>query len=291
MSKQTQANLLLLLAAFVWGFAFVAQRQGMLHLGPFTFNGIRFVLGTLSLLPLLVIFKPTKSQNLTSYRLFIDGTLAGLALFVAASLQQSGMVYTTAGNAGFITSLYIVFVPLIGLLFSQGSNSRIWISVGIAMIGFYLLSVGKEVKIQQGDLLVFISAIFWAIHLIILSMVAPRHDFRKLAIIQYSFVALASLVVAIMVENPNVYAVKQAAIPLLYAGIVSVGIGFTLQLLAQRYARADHAALILSLEAVFAALGGWIILNETTSFRGMAGCVLILLGVAYSQIKKRDFTA
>lgn len=291
MSKQTQANLLLLLAAFVWGFAFVAQRQGMLHLGPFTFNGIRFVLGTLSLLPLLVIFKPTKSQNLTSYRLFIDGTLAGLALFVAASLQQSGMVYTTAGNAGFITSLYIVFVPLIGLLFSQGSNSRIWISVGIAMIGFYLLSVGKEVKIQQGDLLVFISAIFWAIHLIILSMVAPRHDFRKLAIIQYSFVALASLVVAIMVENPVVYAVKQAAFPLLYAGIVSVGIGFTLQLLAQRYARADHAALILSLEAVFAALGGWIILNETTSFRGMAGCVLILLGVAYSQIKKRDFTA
>lgn len=291
MSKQTQANLLLLLAAFVWGFAFVAQRQGMLHLGPFTFNGIRFVLGTLSLLPLLVIFKPAKSQNLTSYRLFIDGTLAGLALFVAASLQQSGMVYTTAGNAGFITSLYIVFVPLIGLLFSQGSNSRIWISVGIAMIGFYLLSVGKEIKIQQGDLLVFISAIFWAIHLIILSMVAPRHDFRKLAIIQYSFVALASLVVAIMVENPVVYAVKQAAFPLLYAGIVSVGIGFTLQLLAQRYARADHAALILSLEAVFAALGGWIILNETTSFRGMAGCVLILLGVAYSQMKKRDFTA
>ncbi len=291
MSKQTQANLLLLLAAFVWGFAFVAQRQGMLHLGPFTFNGIRFVLGTLSLLPLLVIFKPAKSQNLTSYRLFIDGTLAGLALFVAASLQQSGIVYTTAGNAGFITSLYIVFVPLIGLLFSQGSNSRIWISVGIAMIGFYLLSVGKEIKIQQGDLLVFISAIFWAIHLIILSMVAPRHDFRKLAIIQYSFVALASLVVAIMVENPVVYAVKQAAFPLLYAGIVSVGIGFTLQLLAQRYARADHAALILSLEAVFAALGGWIILNETTSFRGMAGCVLILLGVAYSQMKKRDFTA
>ncbi len=280
-----KSNILLLAASLVWGLAFVAQRQGMAFVGPFTFNGLRFLLGALSLLPLLFIMKPRYSFAMLSGRLIIGAVLAGIALLFAASFQQLGIMYTTAGNAGFITSLYIIFVPLFGFLRKQASPGRVWIGALIALSGLYLLSVGDNFVMQTGDLLVFISAVFWAAHLIILSYLAPQFDFRLLALGQYTFVAFVSLILAFTLETPTIEGIGHAALPILYAGVVSVGIGYTFQLMGQRHARADHAALILSLEAVFAALGGWFILSETMAGRGLTGCVLMLVGVLLTKVK------
>ncbi len=285
MSNQFKSNGILLLASLLWGLAFVAQRQGMLFVGPFTFNGLRFALGALSLVPLLFFMKPVIRKSMLDKRLLIGSIMAGIALFFAASFQQLGIIYTTAGNAGFITSLYIIFVPLFGFLRRQNSPGRVWMGALVALSGLYMLSVGDDFVMQTGDLLVFISAIFWAAHLVILSYLAAQHDFRLLAIFQYAFVAILSLGLAFALETPSLPDVKLAAIPILYAGIVSVGIGFTLQIIGQKHARADHAALILSLEAVFAALGGWLILNEITDWRGVIGCALMLLGVVLSQLR------
>jgi drug/metabolite transporter (DMT)-like permease len=285
MKAQAKSNLLLLSASVIWGLAFVAQRKGMDYLGPFTFNGLRFMLGVVSLIPLLFFMKPVFKKSLLDRELMRGGLLAGMALFFAASFQQYGIMYTTAGNAGFITSLYIIFVPLLGILRKQASSARVWVGALIALGGLYLLSVGEGLVMQMGDLLVLLSAVFWAIHLIILSNLASKYDFRLLAICQYLIVACLSLVLTFTIETPELTAIRQAATPILYAGIASVGIGFTLQLMGQRHARADHAALILSLEAVFAALGGWLILNEVTGLRGLLGCVLMLAGVMYSQIR------
>lgn len=289
MSKVLKSNLFLLAASLVWGLAFVAQRQGMAFMGPFTFNGLRFLLGALSMLPLLVFMKPRYSRSMLSGRLIIGGVLAGIALLFAASFQQLGIMYTTAGNAGFVTSLYIIFVPLFGFLRRQISPGRVWVGVLVALGGLYLLSVGDNFVMQTGDLLVFISAVFWAAHLVILSYLAPQFDFRLLAMGQYAFVAIVSLVLAFTLENPTIEGVQLAALPVLYAGVVSVGIGYTFQLIGQRHARADHAALILSLEAVFAALGGWIILSETMDVRGSVGCVLMLVGVLLTKVKPETF--
>lgn len=257
----------------------------MLFVGPFTFNGLRFALGALSLVPLLFFMKPAIRKTMLDKRLLIGSIMAGVALFFAASFQQVGIIYTSAGNAGFITSLYIVFVPLFGFLRRQSSPGRVWLGALVALSGLYMLSVGDDFVMQTGDLLVFISAVFWAAHLVILSYLAAQYDFRLLAIFQYAFVAILSLGLAFALETPSLPDIELAAIPILYAGIVSVGIGFTLQVVAQRHARADHAALILSLEAVFAALGGWLILNEITDWRGVIGCALMLVGVVLSQLR------
>jgi drug/metabolite transporter (DMT)-like permease len=287
MTKRFKSNGILLLASLLWGLAFVAQRQGMQFVGPLTFNGLRFVFGALSLVPLLLFMKPTFKKSMLDKRLLIGSIMAGIALFFAASFQQVGIIYTSAGNAGFITSLYIIFVPLFGFLRRQYSPGRVWAGALVALSGLYMLSVGDDFVMQTGDLLVFISAIFWAAHLVILSYLAAQHDFRLLAIFQYAFVAIMSLALAFIFETPSLPDIQLAAIPILYAGIVSVGIGFTLQIIGQKHARADHAALILSLEAVFAALGGWLILNEITDWRGVIGCGLMLTGVLLSQLKPR----
>jgi drug/metabolite transporter (DMT)-like permease len=287
MTKRFKSNGILLLASLLWGLAFVAQRQGMQFVGPLTFNGLRFVFGALSLVPLLLFMKPTFKKSMLDKRLLIGSIMAGIALFFAASFQQVGIIYTSAGNAGFITSLYIIFVPLFGFLRRQYSPGRVWAGALVALSGLYMLSVGDDFVMQTGDLLVFISAIFWAAHLVILSYLAAQHDFRLLAIFQYAFVAIMSLALAFIFETPSLPDIQLAAIPILYTGIVSVGIGFTLQIIGQKHARADHAALILSLEAVFAALGGWLILNEITDWRGVIGCGLMLTGVLLSQLKPR----
>jgi drug/metabolite transporter (DMT)-like permease len=287
MSKhlRIQSNLSLLGASFVWGFAFVAQRQGMQYIGPLTFNGIRFLLGAFSLIPVFWFLKPTLSSGEIWKPLLISSLIAGPVLMIASTFQQLGMMYTSAGNAGFITSLYIIFVPVFGFLRRQPSSLSVWLGASIAFVGLYLLSVDSDFRMQTGDLLVFISAIFWAMHLIVLSYLSPRFDFRILAFGQFLFTGIISLVFSLFFEQPLLSSVHDALYPILYAGIVSAGLGFTLQVLGQKNARADHAALILSLEAVVAAFGGWLILNEQLSGREIAGCILMLLGVLASQSK------
>lgn len=286
MKKSSQSNLLLLIAALIWGFAFVAQRKGMESIGPLTFNGIRFLLGAATVFALIAFTQRKEKFRLPDKKLLLHGIMAGTALFVAASFQQLGILYTTAGNAGFITSLYILFVPAIGMLRRQYAPSRIWLGAIIATIGLYFLSMHGKMQMGIGDLLVLLSAVFWAMHLIVLSHIAPMHDFRWIAFLQFLFCGLLSIVPGLLLEPVSSAALVSAAYPILYAGIVSAGIGFTLQVAGQRKARADHAALILSLEAVFAAFGGFMLLSEKMNGMQLLGCGLMLAGVVYSQYQK-----
>jgi drug/metabolite transporter (DMT)-like permease len=277
-------------ASLIWGFAFVAQRQGMEYMQPLTFNGIRFLLGALSLTPLLWLQKGIFKPLINTKAALIMGLLAGIPLFVAAFFQQLGLKYTTAGNAGFITSLYIVFVPLLSFRSKNQSTRLTWLGVMLALTGLYFLTIFPGASMQAGDLLVLISALFWALHLIILSYLSPKYDFRLLAVSQYLFTAVISLIAGLAFGEPlNASTISEAWIPLLYAGMASVGIGYTLQVIGQRNVRADHAALILSLEAAFAAFGGWLILGETLSPIALMGCLLMLTGMIVSQLRLKFF--
>lgn len=284
-----KSDSILLLAAAIWGFAFVAQRAGMEHVGPFIFNGVRFALGSLSLLPLILMNRNRRGTTVANAStntkmLFWGSCLAGGVLFGGSSLQQVGIVFTTAGKAGFITGLYVIIVPILGLLWRQWVALGTWIGAVFAAIGLYLLSVTESFAIARGDLLVFFGAVVWAVHVHVLGWLSPKVDSYKLACLQYAICSLLSLIVAFSVETIVWADLMDAAIPILYGGIFSVGIAFTLQIVAQRKAHPAHVAIILSLEGVFAAFGGWLLLGESLSSRGLAGCALMLAGMILSQI-------
>ena len=289
--QEIRADLIMLLAAAIWGFAFVAQREGMETMGPFLFNTARFFIGTVSLLPIVwYLSKKNKSQNnkeASTKKLLFAGFIAGLFLFLAASFQQVGIQYTTAGKAGFITGLYIFFVPLIGIFFGQRTGSGTWLGAFIALIGLYLLSINKDFSIAQGDLLQLICAIFFAAHILVIGYVAKSMDPLKLSLIQYFVSAVLSFFIAVAIEVITWKMIVDTAIPLLYAGIMSIAIGYTLQVVAQQHAKSSHAAIILGLEGAFAVLGGWLILDENLSTRGLIGCGLMLSGMFLSQLLPR----
>ena len=298
-STTLRSDGLLLLTSLIWGFAFVAQRMGMEHVGPFIFNGIRFSLGAMVILPFLLMQKRKPStvnrQPSNNKYLIYGGIILGLIVFSGATLQQYGLVTTTAGNAGFITGLYVVFVPLIGLFRKQFPHFTVWIATILAALGLYFLSITENFTIAMGDFLVLISAFFWAAHVVIVGVISPKVNALKLAIRQYLICAGLSLIMAFASESNTLDGVIAATIPILYGGILSVGIAYTLQLIAQKKAPPAHAAIILSLEAVFAAFGGWLILNEQLGNRQILGCSLMLLGMLVAQYrslrKNRNFTA
>jgi len=282
-----RSNVLLLTAAVLWGFAFVAQRAGMEHVGPFIFNGVRFAIGSMSLLPLVLIRKHKDASDPPSAdakTVVLGGSLTGLALFIASSLQQIGIVYTTAGKAGFITGLYVIIVPILGLFWSQRSDISTWAGAILATIGLYLLSFKGDFTISPGDLLVLISAFFWAGHVHIIARLSARIGPIRLAFSQFLICSVLSLITAALVEDIAIQSLLKAAVPILYGGLISVGIAFTLQVVGQRDAHPAHAAIILSLETVFAVIGGWLILGETLPLRGLMGCVLMFIGMLISQI-------
>ena len=279
------ADLLLLLVALIWGFGFVAQRVGMEHLGPYTFNGIRFLLGGLCLLPL--VFGGRDSGILSKDKqvpLAKAGLLAGGVLFIAATLQQVGLQYTTAGKAGFITGLYVVLVPMLGLVFRQQTGMGTWLGAAIAVVGLYLLSVTEDFSIASGDLLELLGALFWAGHVLVLAYLSPRTAPVRLAMAQFFVCGLLSLMVGILREPITPAALVAAAVPIFYGGVCSVGAGYTLQVVVQRRAHPAHAAILLSMESPFAALGGWLLLHETLSGRALTGCILMLAGMLLSQL-------
>lgn len=288
-----RSNMMLLMAAAIWGLGFVAQRLGMDHMGPFTFNGLRFLLGALSLLPLLWWLKsrqprPRPEQPSGDRRLLlVGGLLAGTMLFSAASLQQVGLLYTTAAKAGFITGLYIILVPVIGLALRHKTGANTWVGALIAMAGLYYLSVTDEFTIGYGDLLQVVGALFWAIHLLVLDHYSSRVAPIRLAGVQFVVCGLLSLATAFVIETPTLSGAVAGWQALLYAGLVSVGIGYTLQVVGQRGAHPAHAAIILSLETVFAAIGGVLLLGESLDERAVVGCSLMLAGMLISQIRLR----
>ncbi|ALE02052.1 DMT family transporter [Candidatus Pseudothioglobus singularis] len=290
-NKVIRADLIMLLAAAIWGFAFVAQREGMETMGPFLFNAARFFIGSAVLFPLVWYLSkknktPTNKETSTK-KLLIAGTIAGLFLFLASSFQQVGIQYTTAGKAGFITGLYIFFVPLIGIFFGQRTGSGTWLGAFIAVIGLYLLSINDDFSIARGDLLQLICAVFFAAHILVVGYVAKRMDPLKLSLIQYVVSGVLSFFIAIAIEVITWQMIVDTAIPLLYAGVMSIGVGYTLQVVAQQHAKSSHAAIILGLEGAFAVLGGWLILDENLSMKGLIGCGLMLSGMFLSQLLPR----
>jgi drug/metabolite transporter (DMT)-like permease len=280
------SDLLLLLTAAIWGFAFVAQRMGMDHLGPFTYNGVRFVLGSLSLVPLLSAGPPAPAAAGGRRLLFVGGGILGVVLFVAASLQQVALVTTTAGNAGFITGLYVVIVPFLGLLWGQRTSGATWAGALIAGAGLYLLSVSDAWTVEFGDMLVLVSAVFWSAQVLLIAWLSPRVRPVQLACYQFAICGILSLATAVAFEEVRLDRILAAAGPILYGGLLSVGVAYTLQIVAQRSAHPAHASILMSLEAVFAAFGGWLLLNEGLTLRGWFGCGLMLLGMLLSQLSR-----
>jgi len=284
-----RANLLLLLAAAIWGLAFVTQRIGMEYVGPFTFTGMRFALGCLTLLPLLLFNKrhsppdPVAGTDkpANSWRV---GLLAGSLMYIAASLQQIGLIYTTAGKAAFITGMYIILVPIAGIFLKHRISAVAWCGSVVALAGLYLLCVKQGFAIAYGDMLVLISAFFWTAHLLLIDRFTRRIDTLMLAFSQFATCAALSLATALCFETITLSALSQAWITILYGGVCSVGIAYTLQFVGQKHASPVHTALILSLETVFAAVGGYFILHELLGWRELIGCMLILGGMLLSQL-------
>ena len=286
-NKFIRSDLLLLTTAAIWGFAFVAQRTGMKFVGPFTFNAIRFLLGALVLIPIVLIRKPNSDKVKSSPLISRYGCIAaGVVLFLGSSLQQMGIVYTTAGKAGFITGLYLLIVPLMGLFWKQKIGWRGWIGVVLACLGLYLLSIKDNFTFASGDLMVLAAAFFWAAHVHIIDRLSKIKNPLKIAIKQYLICSVLSLIVAYFREIIALDQIFKAGIPILYAGILSVGIAYTLQVVAQKKAPPSHAAIILSMESVFALIGGTIILHEHLSLRGLLGCSLMLAGMILSQLNR-----
>jgi drug/metabolite transporter (DMT)-like permease len=280
-------DLLLLLTAGIWGFAFVAQRAGMEHLGPLAFNALRFALGALTLAPVIALRRRAfalPSPAAAGGQLGLYGLAAGAVLFAGASLQQAGLVTTTAGKAGFITGLYVVLVPLFGLFGGQRAGALRWIAVGLAVAGLYLLSVSERLTTGRGDLLVLAGAFFWAAHVQLISRWSGRVDPIELAALQFAVCAAASGALSLLLERTSPQGIAGALAPLLYGGFLSVAVAFTLQVVAQKRAHPTHAAILLSLEGAFAALGGALLLGERLAAREAAGCGLLLAGMLASQL-------
>ncbi len=284
MGSRLRGDLLLLLVAAIWGSAFIAQRLGMDHVGPLAFNGVRFAIGALVLLP-LALWRRRGGQGRNTWRRdLLPGILLGSLLFGGATLQQWGLVLTSAGKAGFITGLYVVLTPILGLAVGQRTSSRTWVGALLAAAGLYLLTVTESFTIAPGDGLVLIGSVFWAAHVVGVGRFSPAAEPVGLACLQFAVCAGFSLLGAAYFESTTVGAVQSALGPILYAGLLSTAVGYTLQVVAQRSAPPGHAAIILSLEAVFAVVAGAALLDESLTMRGAGGCALMLAGMVWSQM-------
>ncbi|WP_289018466.1 DMT family transporter [uncultured Ornithinimicrobium sp.] len=297
---RARANLLLGLTAAIWGLGFVAQRLGADHMEAMSFNAARFAIGAVSLLPLIWWFSrqrrtaPVVTPEPPAGEIFdetpprvggsplLPGLAAGAVLFSAAGLQQVGIATTTAGKAGFITGLYIVLVPVLGLALGHRAGVPVWLGLGLAVPGLWLLSMTEDLTIATGDLLVLAGALFWALHILVIDHFVRTVDALKLSAAQFAACALLSAGTALVVEERPFAGFAPALWAVLYGGLFAVGVAYTLQVVAQQQAKPSHAALILSLEAVFGALGGWLLLGEVMSGRMLLGAALLMTGILVS---------
>ena len=282
---------LLFLTAFIWGTAFVAQSVGMDHIGPFTFNAVRSLVGGLALIPVILVFNrrksPARRQTEGANRkvLLLGGVCCGLALGVASCLQQVGMQYTTVGKAGFLTALYIVIVPILGLFFRRKAGAKLWVSVAIAIVGLYLLCMSGSLRLQLGDFLVLLCALAFSVHIMVIDHFTTQVDGVQMSCIQFFVAAAFSAVCMLFTEGvPDPGAVAISWVPILYAGVLSSGVGYTLQIVGQKGVNPTAASLVLSLESVISVLAGWVILGERLSVREGAGCVLMFGAIILAQL-------
>lgn len=288
MRKQVvKSNIFLLLTAIIWGFAFVAQRVGMKFLGPFTFNAVRFLLGSISIIPIIIFYKNEtgNKNNVKNLKSTISaGIICGIFLFLGSSFQQVGLQGTTAGKAAFITGLYIVIVPIIGIFLKQHININSWIGAVAAVIGLYLLCVNGGFNISYSDSLELVSAFMFSGQIILIGHFVNKVDSIKLAFCQFMTCTILSFIIAIFKENINFHNIILSSAPILYGGIMSVGVAYTLQIIGQKFSEPAHASIIMSMESVFASLGGFLILGEYFGCKEIAGCILMFAGMLLSAV-------
>lgn len=281
--RKLVSSLMLIVAALIWGTAFVAQRKGMEYAGPLAFNGVRTLIGSLVLLPVALIFRPAKAANLR--KTLLAGLLCGLCLFMATNLQQIGLTSTEAGKAGFITTFYIILVPVLGLFLRKKTGAVTWLAVAVALVGLFFLCVKPgEVRIAPGDLLVLGCAFFFAVQILVIDFFVQEVDGVLLSCVQFAVDGVLSLIAAFLFEEPDFPALFRGWIPLLYTGILSCGVAYTLQILGQKNLHPTVASLLMSLESAFAVLGGWLILHERLTRRELLGCALMLAAVLLVQL-------
>lgn len=278
--------LALFITAVIWGIAFVAQSAGMDYIGPFSFNAIRYGMGSIVLIPVIIVLRKLRRPKDDSLQDTVKGgILCGLALCAASLFQQFGILYTTVGKAGFITALYIIIVPFYGVLLKRKIEKKAWLAAGIAIVGFYLMCMSESFSLSLGDGLVLISAFIWGVQIMLVDKYSKRADPVMLSSIEFGTSSLLCAVFAFIFERDITWkAVTDCAIPLLYAGVMSCGIAYTLQVVAQKKVRPTLACLIMSLEAVFSALAGWVLLGQSMTGMEILGCVLVFAGVVVAQI-------
>ena len=287
-----RSSFLLFLAASIWGVAFVAQSVGMDYMGPFTFNGIRFLMGSAVLFP-LVYFRRKKDKEKKKKRAGLKITLTGgiccgLALGTAALLQQFGIMYTTVGKAGFITAFYIVIVPVLGIFLRKRIGWKVWIAVVIALFGLYFLCITEHFTVGKGDILIFVCALIFSLHILVIDRFSPKVDGVKMSCIQFFVCGIASMPFMFVLETPRLGAMLEGWMPLMYAGVLSCGVAYTLQIIGQKNVNPAVASLILSLESCFSVLAGWIVLGERLSRREFAGCVLMFVAIILAQLPEKE---
>lgn len=308
---------LLFLTAVVWGVAFVAQSVGMDYVGPFTFNCIRCLIGAVVLVPCIWFLDGWKQRpdgascgresagaqdsascsrrsagaqdgaSDGSHALLAGGICCGLALFVASNLQQIGIQYTTVGKAGFITALYIVLVPVFGIFLKKRAGIRVWVSVALAVAGLYLLCITDRLALGKGDILVLLCAVVFAVHILVVDHFSAKADGVRMSCIQFLVCGLLSGVCMLIMERPEMPLILQAWQPILYAGVFSCGVGYTLQIVGQKGTDPTVASLILSLESVVSVLAGWLLLGQRLSVRELGGCALMFAAILLAQMPER----
>ena len=299
-TNQMKNSALLFLTAAIWGVAFVAQSVGMDYVGPFTFNAVRFLLGGTVLLPFLM-WKRKNGQDEAGWReksreekkqarriTLTGGICCGLALSTASLLQQNGILHTTVAKAGFITALYIVIVPVLGLFFRKKVRPLVWLSVALAVAGMYLLCIRESFAIGRGDFLVFLCAIVFSIHILVIDHFSPKADGVALSCVQFYTSSVVCGIGMFLTETPSWQAIVSGWMPILYAGILSCGVAYTLQIIGQKEMDPTVASLILSLESVISLIAGWLLLGQKLSLKEAAGCALVFIAIILAQLPQKS---
>ncbi len=284
-----KSSLLLALAAFIWGLAFVAQSVGTGYVGAFTFNGVRFIIGGMVLIPCIFLMGRDRADEdvsgETDKAALRGGIFCGMALFLASSFQQIGIAYTSVGKAGFITAMYIVMVPILGIFLGKKARWNVWVSVAIAVAGLYMLCITQTFTIEFGDGLEFICAIFFSVQILLVDHYSPITDGLKLSCVQFFVCGALSLICALLFETIDISSILAAWAPILYTGIFSSGIGYTLQVIGQKNTDPQLASLIMSLESVFSLISGWVILGQAMTARELFGCFLMFAAIILAQYR------
>lgn len=299
MKQQIKSSLILLLTATIWGVAFVAQSVGMEYIGPFTFNAIRCVLGGMVLIPVILVLKKKKETGAENQEkedkktLWMGGIACGVILCIASNLQQFGIMEASVGKSGFFTALYIVMIPVIGIFIGKRPEIKLWFCVALAVVGMYLLCMKDgSFTIERADIMLLLCALAFSFHILVVDYFSPKVDGVKMSCIQFFVCGVLSAVGMLFTETPDISNIQAAWLPLLYAGLLSCGVGYTLQIVGQKGINPVIASLIMSLESVISALAGWVILGQVLSPKEILGCILMFVAIIITQIpignKKTD---